>query len=66
VLCFSATQFFFFTVLAEGNPLGLLGIGTIAFGAVFTLFEIAVAVLQAYVFTFLAAIYIQLSLADEH
>lgn len=66
VLCFSATHFFFFTILANGDLLGLLGIGTFAFGAVFTLFEILVAVLQAYVFTFLAAIYIQLSLADEH
>ena len=66
VLCFSATHFFFFTVLAEGNLLGFLGIGTLAFGFIFTLFEILVAVLQAYVFTFLAAVYIQLSLADEH
>ncbi len=66
VLCFSATNFFFFTVLANGDLIGLLGIGTIAFGAVFTVFEILVAVLQAYVFTFLAAVYIQLSLADEH
>lgn len=66
VLCFSATHFFFFTILANGDLLGLLGLGTFAFGAVFTLFEILVAVLQAYVFTFLAAVYIQLSLADEH
>ncbi|QNO38824.1 F0F1 ATP synthase subunit A [Protaetiibacter sp. SSC-01] len=66
VLCFSATQFFFFTVLADGNFLGLLGVGTFAFGAAFTLFELMVAALQAYVFTFLAAVYIQLSLADEH
>jgi len=67
VLCFAATHFFFFTLLfGDGNLLGLLGIGTFAFGAVFTLFELLVAVLQAYVFTFLAAVYIQLSLADEH
>lgn len=66
VLCFAATHFFFFTVLANGDFLGLLGIGTLAFGAAFTVFELLVAVLQAYVFTFLAAIYIQLSLADEH
>lgn len=66
VLCFSATHFFFFTVLADGNMLGLLGIGTFAFAGVFTLFELFVALLQAYVFTFLAAVYIQLSLADEH
>ena len=66
VLCFSATHFFFFTMLANGDLLGLLGIGTIAFAGAFTVFEILVAVLQAYVFTFLAAVYIQLSLADEH
>jgi F-type H+-transporting ATPase subunit a len=50
----------------EGNLIGLLGIGTLAFGGIFTLFELLVAVLQAYVFTFLAAVYIQLALADEH
>lgn len=66
VLCFAATHFFFFTLLANGDLLGLLGAGTLAFGAAFTLFEVLVAVLQAYVFTFLAAVYIQLSLADEH
>lgn len=66
VLCFSATQFFFFTVLADGNFIGLLGVGTFGFGVVFTFFEIFVAALQAYVFTFLATIYIQMSLAEEH
>ena len=30
------------------------------------IFELLVAALQAYVFTFLAAVYIQLALADEH
>lgn len=63
VLCFSATQFFFFT--AEGG-LKLFGVGTLAFGIVFTLFELLVAVLQAYVFTLLTAVYIQLALAEEH
>jgi F-type H+-transporting ATPase subunit a len=66
VLCFSATQFFLFTVLREGNPLGLLGIGTFAFGLAFTLLELFVAALQAYVITILAAIYIQMALADAH
>jgi F-type H+-transporting ATPase subunit a len=67
VLCFLATHFFFFTVLAEqGNIIGLLGIGTFAFGIAFTLLELFVAALQAYVFTILTAIYIQFSLADEH
>jgi F-type H+-transporting ATPase subunit a len=44
VLCFSATQFFFFQAV----------------------FEILVSVLQAYVFTLLTTVYIQLALADEH
>ncbi|MFT4122821.1 MAG: F0F1 ATP synthase subunit A [Microbacteriaceae bacterium] len=66
VLCWSASWFFLFGILPEGNVLGLLGVGTVAFGIVFTLFEILVAALQAYVFTFLAAVYIQLALADEH
>lgn len=67
VLCFLATNFFFVTVLLEqGNPLGLLGVGTFAFGIAFTALEIFVAALQAFVFTILTAIYIQLALADEH
>jgi F-type H+-transporting ATPase subunit a len=66
VLCFSATQFFFFTVLAGGNPLGLLGIGSFAFGIAFTVLELFVAALQAYVFAILSAIYVQLAVAEEH
>jgi F-type H+-transporting ATPase subunit a len=66
VLCFTATHFFFFTVLANGQLIGLLGIGTFAFGIAFTVLELFVAVLQAYVFTILTAIYIQMSLADGH
>jgi F-type H+-transporting ATPase subunit a len=63
VLFFAATHFFFFSA---GGWYGLFGIGTLAFGIVFTLFEILVAVLQAYVFTLLTAVYLQLALADEH
>jgi F-type H+-transporting ATPase subunit a len=66
VLCFTATHFFFFTVLANGQLIGLLGIGTFAFGVVFTVLELFVAVLQAYVFAILTAIYIQLSIASDH
>lgn len=66
VLCFSATQFFFFTVLASGNLIGLLGAGSFAFGIAFTVLELFVAALQAYVFTILSAIYIQLAVAEEH
>jgi F-type H+-transporting ATPase subunit a len=63
VLCFTATQFFFFE--SEGF-LKFMGIGTLTFGFVFTLFEILVAFLQAYVFTLLTTVYIQLALADDH
>jgi F-type H+-transporting ATPase subunit a len=62
VLCFSATSFF----LATASAFSLFSIGTFAFGLAFTVFEILVAVLQAYVFTFLTAVYIQLALAEEH
>ncbi|WP_370255640.1 F0F1 ATP synthase subunit A [Cryobacterium sp. Sr8] len=63
VLFFAATQFFFFT--ADGG-FKAFGIGTLAFGLAFTLFELLVAVLQAYVFALLTAVYIQLALAEEH
>jgi F-type H+-transporting ATPase subunit a len=63
VLCFSATQFFLFN--AEG-AFKFFGAGTFVFGFAFTLFEILVAFLQAYVFTLLTTVYIQLALADEH
>jgi F-type H+-transporting ATPase subunit a len=64
VLFFSATWFFFFQ---QGpNGFTLFGLGTLAFGAAFTLFELFVAALQAYIFTLLTAVYIQLALADEH
>lgn len=63
VLFFLATSFFFFQ--ADGI-FKLFGIGTLAFGFVFTLFELLVAVLQAYVFTILTAVYLQLALAEEH
>ena len=65
VLCFSATQFFIFSPLAEGVTKAF-GAGTFLFGFVFTLFEMLVAFLQAYVFTLLTTVYIQLALADEH
>lgn len=63
VLCFSATSWFLFEA---PSFLKLFGIGTFAFGFVFSLFEILVAVLQAYVFTLLTTVYIQLALAEEH
>ena len=63
VLFFSATQFFIFGL---GGFWTALGVGTGAFGLAFTLFELLVAFLQAYVFTILTAVYIQLAVAEEH
>ncbi len=63
VLFFAATQFFVVTMSGWWT---LLGVGTLAFGLAFTLFEVLVAVLQAYVFALLTAVYIQLAVAEEH
>ena len=67
VLLFSATWSFLILAPQAGQPGFLpLGVGTLAFGFVFTLFELLVAFLQAYVFTILTALYIQLAVAEEH
>ena len=63
VLFFAATQFF---IVQLSGWWTLVGVGTLAFGLAFTLFEILVAVLQAYVFALLTAVYIQLAVAEEH
>lgn len=63
VLFFAATQFF---IIELGGWWSILGAGSLAFGFIFTLFEILVAVLQAYVFALLTAVYIQLAVAEEH
>lgn len=63
VLFFAATQFF---LVELGGWWSALAAGSLAFGFVFTLFELLVAVLQAYVFTILTAVYIQLAVAEEH
>jgi F-type H+-transporting ATPase subunit a len=63
VLFFSSTHFF---ILYSDSWMAFFGIGTIAFSIAFTFFEILVAILQAYVFTLLTAVYLQLALAEEH
>ncbi|MCB1273826.1 MAG: F0F1 ATP synthase subunit A [Leucobacter sp.] len=63
VLFFSATWFFFFELQ---GAIKLLGAATLIVGFAFTLFEILVAFLQAYIFTILTGVYIQLALAEEH
>lgn len=62
VLFFGATHFF----LLSMNWLTPFAAGTFALSFAFTLFEILVYVLQAYVFTILTAVYIQLAVAEEH
>lgn len=63
VLCFSATQFFFFEATGALKAAGTI---SLAAGFAFTLFEIFVALLQAYVFTMLSTVYLQMALEDEH
>ncbi|WP_345214838.1 F0F1 ATP synthase subunit A [Georgenia halophila] len=58
VLCFSATHYLFFEA---GGPLALFGVVTGIGGLAFTLLEIFIATLQAYIFALLTAVYIQLS-----
>jgi F-type H+-transporting ATPase subunit a len=63
VLFFSASWFF---IVDSHSLFAIFGVGTLAFGVAFSFFEILVALLQAYVFMLLTAVYIQLALADEH
>lgn len=63
VLCFSATSYF---VLEAAPAIKVFGALTFASGLVMTLFEAFVAALQAYIFAVLTAVYISLSIADEH
>jgi F-type H+-transporting ATPase subunit a len=63
VLCFSATQYF----IVEAAPgMKVFGLLTFAGGFAFTLFEVFVALLQAYIFVILTAVYISLSIEKEH
>jgi F-type H+-transporting ATPase subunit a len=63
VLCFTATEFFFFSASPALKGFGAL---TLAGGIFITLFEMLVAFLQAYIFTLLTAAYISMSLEEEH
>jgi F-type H+-transporting ATPase subunit a len=63
VLFFLATNYF---VVELGGGWSALGVGILGFAFAWSGFEILVAVLQAYVFTLLTAVYLQLALADEH
>ncbi|HLS48378.1 MAG TPA: F0F1 ATP synthase subunit A [Actinomycetaceae bacterium] len=62
VLAFGATHFLFFQAAGAFKALGAV---TLAAGLAFTVFEIFIAVLQAYIFALLTAVYIQLSEASH-
>jgi F-type H+-transporting ATPase subunit a len=63
VLFFSATSFF----LAEAaGAMKLAAIPSFFMGFAFTLFEVVVALLQAYIFTLLTAVYIDGAISHEH
>lgn len=63
VLCFAATQFFLFEA---GGVLKTVSAVSLAAGVAFTLFEILVAGLQAYIFALLAAAYLNMAVEEEH
>ena len=61
-LIFLGTHFFFFEMQGSGFIFG--GV-TVIGGLIFTVFEAFVAVLQAYIFSVLTAVYIQLSISNH-
>lgn len=63
VLCFGATHFFLFEASGALKAMSAL---SLAAGVAFTLFEILVAVLQAYIFTLLSAVYLNMAVEEEH
>lgn len=63
VLCFAGTNFLFFE---GGGLIPLTGVLAFAGGLGITVFEIFIALLQAYIFTLLAAIYLNMAQEEEH
>lgn len=63
VLCFGATQYFFFEA---AGALAAMGSVTFVAGFAFTLFEIFVSGLQAYVFVMLSSVYLNMAVEEEH
>lgn len=68
VMFFAATQFFFLQAVAESDQwLVVFGPFALLMGIAFTLFELMIIVLQAYIFALLTSVYIDQSLhADQH
>lgn len=62
VLCFAATDFF----VRSMSGMSVFAVPSLLGGFAITLFEVFVAALQAYIFVVLAAVYISLSISDEH
>ncbi|WP_236683166.1 F0F1 ATP synthase subunit A [Demequina globuliformis] len=63
VLCFAATQYFFFEAVGAMKAMGTV---TFVAGFAFTLFELFVYALQSYVFVMLSAVYINMAIEEEH
>lgn len=63
VLAFGGTHYLFFEA---SGALKAAGAFSLVGGLAFTLFEILVAALQAYVFTLLAGVYINMAIEEEH
>ncbi len=63
VLFFGATDYFLF---GSSGVMKAFGLPSLLMGFIFMLFEMLVIVLQAYIFTLLAAVYLELALAAEH
>ena len=64
VLFFGATSFFLF---GASSPIAALGaIPAFIMGFAFTAFEVLVALLQAYIFTLLTAVYLDSATSEEH
>lgn len=61
-----ASGWVFISHVAEIGPRAAIGLGWFLVGMGIFLFEIAVAFLQAYIFTLLSAVYIQTSVHPEH
>lgn len=55
-----------YLLLHGSGALKVAGVGSLGMGFVMTVFELLVQVLQAYIFTLLAALYIAGAVADEH
>jgi len=61
-----ASGWIFLSHVADIGPRAAIGLGWFLIGMAIFLFEIAVAFLQAYIFTLLSAVYIQTSVHPEH